>query len=304
LTAGRIQFRIKVRGETVMDDLLQKMPEALGNHLKSLMKVCGFDTDHGARKKFDKIVDHQGFHAMARIEPGFKEGIVILTYSGSLLTLSPENEDGTREIVYNSIDMRKDVVQKTTENRAQVEFPLELHKPLLANEGKIKKTSPVLGMAVEDNPDLLREGAGKKLRTIGERISRTLILVNQELFSRHSVQSDLEERDDLFDKWVILAWFRIGGWEEAVFYERARMLWFELFSKTYNDLSSAIREKALRDERFTRLVNGEFPDYIDVYKWIESEKINMDLGLMKALEQIPGRKDYGEFLAEKVTGAS
>jgi hypothetical protein len=295
-----------------MDDLLAKMPPALAHHLKGLMKTCGFDSDPGTRKKFmenwlkkkaffDKIVEHQGFHVVPGVERGFLEGVIILTYSGSLLTLSPANDDGTREIVYNSIDMRKDVTEKTMEPGAQVVFPLELHRSLEATAGKIKKTSPILAMAVEDNPEAEAESAGKKLRLIGERISRSLILVNQELFSKHGVASELEGRDDLFERWVILSWFRIGGWEEAVFYQRARMLWFELFSKGYNDLSAAVRENNRRDELFLRLVNDDFPHYIDVYKWIESEKIDRDLGLMKALEEVPGRKDYQAFLKEKTT---
>jgi hypothetical protein len=294
-----------------IDAVLAKMPLALADHLRSLMKLCGFDGRPDKQKSFlsnwlkkkaffDKIVEHQGFHNITRLEPGFKQGVVILTYSGSLLTLSIEDEDGNREAIYNSIDLRKDVVQKTEDKNAQIVFPLECHKALEAKSGKIKKTSPILAMAVEDSPEDTSEEKVKKLRLIGERISKTLIVVNQELFSKHSVESELENRDDLFERWIILTWFRIGGWEEDVFLARARILWLELFSKGYNELSGKIKDTQKRDEYFLDLVNTDFARFIDDYKWLESEKIDRDLGLMIALEQIPGRKDYEDFLRAEI----
>lgn len=291
--------------------VLAKMPLALADHLRSLMKLCGFDGEPDKQKAFlsnwlkkkaffDKIVEHQGFHCITRLESGFKQGVVILTYSGSLLTLSVEDEHGNREAIYNSIDLRKDVVQKTEDKNAQIIFPLECHKALVAKSGKIKKTSPILAMAIEDNPEYTSEEKFNKLRLVGERISKTLIVVNQELYSKHSVKSELENRDDLFDRWVTLTWFRIGGWEEDVFLARVRILWFELFSKSYNDLSGKVKETQKRDECFLVMVNTDFPRFIDDYKWLESEKINRDLGLMIALEQIPGRKDYEDFLRAEI----
>ncbi len=293
-----------------MADILTKMPPALSKHIESLMSLGGFDTEPATKKKFvrywlrkkaffDKIIEHQGFKLVQRIEAGFKDGIIVLTYSGSLLTLSPESADGKRELVYNSIELRKDVAPKTEDKAAEIILPIELHKSIEARAGKIKKTSPVLAIAIEATPMIEREGIGKRIRIIGERISRALLLVNKELFSKHSVESAVEEREDLFDKWLILTWFRIGGWEEAVFYERARLLWLELFSKTYNLLEKKIKEAQRLDDAFLTLTNAHFSKFIDDYKWYESEKKNFDIGLLKALEEIPGRQDYEAFLREK-----
>jgi hypothetical protein len=308
VSAGRTA--IGERKATV-EDILSKMPEALARHITLLMRDCGFDTNDEARKKFirnwlkkkaffDKIIEHQGFHLVDRIDPEFRDGVIILTYSGSILTLSPETDEGTREIVYNSIEMRKDVATKTEDRASKILYPIELHKPLLTSAGTIKKTSSVLSMAIEEVPGSEADGIGKRLRIIGERISRTLLLVNKELFSKHSEASDLDDRDDLFDKWIILTWFRIGGWEEAVFYARARMLWIELFSRSYNRLAEKIKHVATRDDAFLSLSNGYFTKFIDDYKWFESEKKNFDIGLMKALEEIPGRKDYDTFMEGKL----
>lgn len=309
----RIAISIRRIKEVAMDDVLAKMPPALSRHIESLMSLGGFDTEPATKKKFvrywlrkkaffDKIIEHQGFKLVPRIDAGFKDGIIVLTYSGSLLTLSPETAEGKRELVYNSIELRKDVAPKTEDKGAEIILPIELHKSIEAAAGKIKKTSPVLAIAIEATPTIEREGIGKRIRIIGERISRALLLVNKELFSKHSVESAVEEREDLFDKWIILTWFRIGGWEEAVFYERARLLWLELFSRTYNLLEKKIKESKGLDDAFLTLTNAHFSKFIDDYKWYESEKKNFDIGLMKALEEIPGRQDYEAFLREK-TGA-
>jgi hypothetical protein len=294
-----------------MEDVLAKMPPALSKHIESLMNISGFDTDPVARKKFirnwlkkkaffDKIVEHQGFRLTERIEPGSKEGIIILTYSGSLLTLSPEEAEGKREMVYNSIEMRKDVVVKTEDKAALVVFPIEIHKPMESRTGKIKKTSPVLSMAIEEAPPANDTNGNKRMRTIGELIAKAFLIVNKELFAKHAPESELDEHDDLFDKWIILTWFRIGGWEEAVFYERARILWLELFTKSYAELAKKIKSRDKLDPAMLALTNTLFGKFIDDYKWLESEKKNFDIGLMKALEEIPGRNDYEAFVKEKV----
>jgi hypothetical protein len=204
-----------------MEDVLSKMPGALSKHIESLMSSCGFDTDPQLRKKFirnwlkkkaffDKIVEHQGFRLTDRIGADFKEGIILLTYSGSLLTLSPETGDGKRELVYSSIEMRKDVAVKTEDRDARIDFPLVIHKPMTAPEGKIKKTSPILSLAIEEAQSTEPAGIGKTVRIIGERISKALLLVNQELFAEQTAESELDNRDDLFEKWIILTWFREG----------------------------------------------------------------------------------------------
>jgi len=294
-----------------MPDKLKKMPEELSTHITDIMKINDFDKDNSSKQLFidswlkkkalfDKIVEHHGFHIVPCLDKGFKEGIIAITYSGSLITLTPEDEAGNRELVYNSIGLRKDIVEKTVVKKAVISLPLEIHKSLAFEKGKIKKTSPILSIAVEEKANHDRIGIKKRFRMIGERISKTLLTVNKALFSKNTQPSALEERMDLFKQWTILSWFLIGGWEEEVFFIRAKLLWLELFSKSYNEISDKLKVQEKIDQVLLLLSNTHFPKYIDVYKWIESEKKSFDIGLMKALEQIPNRPDYKDFLEEKI----
>jgi hypothetical protein len=91
----------------------------------------------------------------------------------------------------------------------------------------------------------------------------------------------LNVRDDLFEKWIIRDWF-VSGVEWA----SLKRIYINLFSSLYDDLSDRYNAKK-RDELFLNFINVVFPTILDVYKWHESEKVNQDIGLLKALETIP-----------------
>lgn len=294
-----------------MHSLLKKMPRTLAEYLQSLMAAEGFDKDEGSRnlflktwlKKralFDKIMEHNGFVLVDKVEPDFREGILIITYSGSLLTISPLGRDGTRDLRYESIKLRRENAPNIEEQGLLIDFPLLRNQPVVSNGSRIVKTSPVFAMAIEQEAGGMMGAGKKRLRMIGERISRGLLIINKALFEKNSTASELENREDLFRRWVVLSWFRFGGWEEDVFLARAQLLWLELFSEAYNHLSARIPRPGDRDHAFMSLCNGQFPHYCDVYKWLESQRRNFDIGLMKALEEIPDREDYKEFLRKEL----
>jgi hypothetical protein len=85
--------------------------------------------------------------------------------------------------------------------------------------------------------------------------------------------------------------------EKHIFMARAKLLWLELFSGVYKALSKKIKGAQQRDAAFLDFTNARFAQFIDEYKWYESEKKNFDIGLMKALEELPEYKPYLEFAA-------
>jgi hypothetical protein len=295
-----------------VDQILGAMPAALSNHIKGLMEANKFNTDEEHRRKFldswlqkkalfDKIIEHNGLSLTEKIPQSFTRGFFLLTYSGSLLTVTPADPDGRRDIVYESIGTRSDTVLTREFSKVPIRLPVKIHSQMFTDSQEIPQTSAILSIAVEPTP-APEEGA-PNLRVIGQRISRSLILVNQALFSKHSREGDLESRDDLFEKWIILQWFRIGGWEEAVFLTRAKILFLELFSRSFNTLKDiGYKDEDALDTIFLSLVNSDFPEFVDRYKWLESEKQEQDIGLMKALETIPGLDDYKMFLETFLMG--
>ena len=294
-----------------MDEMLKKFPPALATYLQSLMKAEGYNKDEVSRSRFlkawlkkkalfDKILEHNGFVLVDKVEEEFKQGVLLITYSGSLLTITAVKRDGTRDLRYESIQFRREDYPNIEEESLTIDFPLARDKVVVANGRKIVKTSPVLAIAIEQEAQPSFTTSKKRLRMIGERISRGLLIINQALSEKHIPASELEKRDDLFARWIVLSWFRVGSWEEEVFLARAHILWLELFSDAFNRLSARIPRPVDRDQAFMELVNGKFAHYCDVYKWLESEKKNFDIGLMHALEEIPKREDYREFLAREI----
>jgi len=288
-----------------MDSILEKLPKTLSSYLKDLMTDEGYTGEDKRRwfvknwiKKralFEKIVEHNGFVLTDKIGLESKKGIFIITYSGSLLTISGEKPDKTRDVVYESIKLRRDNYPKTEETSITIDFPLEINKPVNVNGGKLVKTSPVFSMAIEKGGGTGPVHTAKGFQRIREKISNALKSINNVIFSTTGV-TELENREDLFNKWIILTWFRTGGIEEEVFLARAHMLWIELFDKLYRELLTHITDKEKQDESFLHITNEKFTHFCDVYKWLESEKKDFDIGLMKALEEIPERDDYNDFI--------
>ena len=92
--------------------------------------------------------------------------------------------------------------------------------------------------------------------------------------------SVLEERHDLFKKWIIKNWFTT-----QIEIKYLNKVFLELFMSLYDDLTSKFNDKK-RDDLFVNFTNVVFPTVLDVYKWHESEKAMKDIGLVKALEEI------------------
>jgi hypothetical protein len=291
-----------------MASILEKLPGTLASYLNDLMTEEGFTREDKRRvfvknwiKKralFDKIVEHNGFVLADKVGQGSKNGIIIITYSGSLLTISGEKPDKTRDLLYESIKLRRGNYPKTEETSITIDFPVELNKPVIVNGGKLVKTSPVFSMALDKESGGTHDTA-KRFQLIGEKISNAFKSINNAIFSK-SDNTILENRDDLFNKWIILSWFRIGGFKEEIFIARANILWIELFDRVYRELVTNIKQKDKQDEAFLDMSNQRFTRYCDVYKWLESEKKDFDIGLMKALEEIPLRDDYHTFVAKEL----
>ena len=134
------------------------------------------------------------------------------------------------------------------------------------------------------------ESGKKQLQSIkkaGKKLKDDFIKVNKQVLKKDTKEDTLNNRNDLFNKWIILEWFAAGGLEKHIFRARAKILWLELFTEAYTAVSKRKRVKKERDTEFLDFTNRQFAKFIDDYKWYESEKKNFDIGLMKALEELP-----------------
>ena len=117
-----------------------------------------------------------------------------------------------------------------------------------------------------------------------------------DIYKKEYDSDDIKKREDLFKRWIILEWFKIGGLQEQIFLARAKLLWVELFSDLYKKLNN-LSGKEL-DNAIVEFSNNIFSKFIDDYKWYESEKKQFDIGLMKALEELPADEEYKTYLED------
>jgi hypothetical protein len=107
----------------------------------------------------------------------------------------------------------------------------------------------------------------------------------------------LEQRDDLFRRWIVQNWFSASGRNERDFEMELQEVWITLFSSLYDNLCERLQKQSESDALFLEFSNSIFPSALDTYKWYASEKRGGDIGLLAALAQITGEAWYIELLS-------
>jgi len=281
------------------------IPEKAMEHLKKIQsrstlpqneETLGRLVDSWLSKRglFDKIVDHNNLKKIDLFDKNNVNGCIAMTLSGSILAIGPI-QNGKRNANYASIGIRTDVFEKKSEKDSELEFSLEIDKPAYFIAGPVRSTSIIIDIAVfKDIEDINQQI--EHIEHTEVALYNKFIEVNKNIYPENYNKDDFKNRDDLFNKWIILDWFRIGGLQEQIFLARAKMLWVELFSKIYDKLEKSGAKDL--DNVILEFANNKFSGYIDDYKWFESEKKTFDIGLMKALEELPSNANYQKFLED------
>ncbi|MBN1648305.1 MAG: hypothetical protein JW874_09745 [Spirochaetales bacterium] len=274
-------------------------------HLRSLIADAGFsgggDIDRKVieawllkKASFGKMAEHAGFVAVESMEKDTKSGCCLLTESGSLVFIGPL-VGGKRWMSYSSIGFRTDVPKSLSEEGIVLTEDIVCGKQLFLAGGKLEQTSVIANIAMRpqmEPADIQNE----QLRSAEKQIKAEFIDHNRRTMSVEKKADTLDSRDDLFNKWIINTWFALGGLEKHVFLARSKMLWLELFPQVYEFLSKEHDSSEMRDQEFLEFTNERFARYCDDYKWYESEKKDFDIGLMKALEELPAYPSYVHFV--------
>jgi hypothetical protein len=288
------------------EDARKHIPAAVLTHLEGLIAHSRLpDTEEMRRKlieawllkkaSFQKMIDHDGFQEAEFVRKDDPSGCCVLTLSGSLVMVGPLT-DGKREMSYSSIGLRTDVPEAYTVSAGLLAEDIACGKPLRLRGGKFEKTSAVTDIAVRPG-DEHRDVQTVSLRRADQRLKSDFVRVNRQTLEAEESGGALRSRDDLFNRWIIIQWFLYGGLEKHVFMARAKMLWLELFTGVYDALSVKYGDAAERDDRFLDFTNNRFAKFCDDYKWYESERKNFDIGLMKALEELPEYTHYIDYVS-------
>jgi len=291
---------------TNLADLKKNIPAKVRTHLQGLLKETGLPDDKDTMKKlmeswllkkalFYKMAEHENFNRKRSMAMADKSGCIAITYSGSIVAVGPL-VNNKREVKYTSIGMRTDVPEAVTFKQGELAADIECDKSIVFKKGPIEKTSPIMDLALLP-PEVNSDQQLVSIKKANKKLKDDFVKVNKDTLAEKKKSDTFGDRNDLFLKWIIIGWFLAGGMEKHIFMARAKLLWLELFTGVYKSFSAKIKEGKMRDTDFLDFTNKRFAKFIDDYKWYESEKKNFDIGLMKALEELPEYQPYIEFAA-------
>lgn len=174
-----------------MGEYLNQIPEAIVDHIKQITATSGMpDTDESVeliaqawlekKKIFEDRVAESNMSEVDEFTTDDPVGALMLTYSGSLITLGPL-EDGGRRTEYTSIGLRQDVPQSAAHETAVLKADVAIDSVAEFEPGPIKKSSAIFliarapeELAVEDQNDLLAEVTQVVLNDFAE-VNKTVI---------------------------------------------------------------------------------------------------------------------------------
>lgn len=152
------------------DDLSEKIRQ----HMKQLVTTAGLpDTEESLEileqgwmeklESFENEVAERDLEMAEEFESSDDRGALIMTYSGSLITVGPRGEDG-RHVEYRSIGIRNDVPESADADSTELSGDILVDGTAEFTSGPIKKSSPVFKIAVvteelenEEQEELLAE---------------------------------------------------------------------------------------------------------------------------------------------------
>ncbi len=147
-------------------ELNTTIPENILKHLHYVAKSFGLGQDEETiqmladsweekLEAFESKMIELGMDEVGSFETDDERGALALTYSGSLLSISPLNE-GVRKIDYTSIGLRKDVPESLTNENCTLKGDMEVEKSIEIEGGSIKRTSQIFKIVAAPlslNPD-------------------------------------------------------------------------------------------------------------------------------------------------------
>ncbi|QEN09243.1 hypothetical protein EXM22_15110 [Oceanispirochaeta crateris] len=141
-----------------MNTVVQTVPDIVSAHLKEAATRFGLEKNPEVDQAleqcwtekmevFEQEMIDLGMDEVDDFDPLDERAALFLTYSGSLLSLSPLSQ-GEREVYYTSIGLRKDVPESLKVDHANIAETACLGRSLSFKEGPLKQTSPLYKIVV------------------------------------------------------------------------------------------------------------------------------------------------------------
>lgn len=140
-----------------MGEQFDSVEKEIQEHLGKLVKTAEIAGDDpleqlaGAwlekQRAFFEQTKQREMEEVDDLEQEDARGALLLTYSGSLISLGPLGDDG-REVEYVSIGLRQDVPESASAQHSDLSGSLNLGSAAEFTKGPISKSSPVYAIAV------------------------------------------------------------------------------------------------------------------------------------------------------------
>ena len=176
-----------------MTDNFSKVSEKVQNHLKQLsgsIQLIENTEDPlealagGWLEKdaiFNERINDNEMEPAEQFSSSEIRGGLIMTYSGSLISLGPLEENG-RQTEYTSVGFRTDVPEFLEQSNAQLAVNAVPDEPVRFKNGPIEKSSPVYKIALVKE-SLETEEANELLTQVAHQLTEEFIEINKTLIS-------------------------------------------------------------------------------------------------------------------------
>jgi nucleoid DNA-binding protein len=188
-----------------MERFFEQVPDRIKFHLQEVTKSSGLPYSEASLETISKawlekkrLFEEQtrSLH-MVEVETVTMDdprGALLLTYSGSLISIGTLHEN-SRWAEYASIGLRKDVPDLLKERRTALAGDISKNSPALFSGGPIKKSSPILEIAV-CSEEVTTEEQEKRIREATTfltngfvRINRTVLTLPESGLEKYSMSS-------------------------------------------------------------------------------------------------------------------
>lgn len=171
-----------------MGNYLEQVPERIQDHIREIAATSGLPQGEDAveaisqgwlqkQELFEEKLEELNMELVERLPVDFERGALLLTYSGSLLTVGPLQES-QRKVEYTSIGLRHDVPDSAAAENTAIATEIALDEPAHFSNGPVKQSSPIFQVAIHSE-ELEPEEEERRLSSATQIISEGFADVNK-----------------------------------------------------------------------------------------------------------------------------
>ena len=173
-----------------MGEHLDLIPMEIQSHIREITHSSGLpDTEESVdliaegwlekKERFERLIARLRMEEVDILEVGDERGGLVMTYSGSLLSIGPIR-NGSRTAQYASIGLRRDVPETARKDGSQLKDDARVGSPVTFTVGPITSSSPVFKIALtSENLDL--QAQEEQVTQATQALTREFVTVNREL---------------------------------------------------------------------------------------------------------------------------